>query len=96
MGRTQCGEAAPFICGNKRLEDVLSDGDRLGGVSRALFIALVAVAVVLLVVGLVVASTALALVGLFGAVVVVAVQALIAGGDWIQDASRRRFRDHER
>jgi hypothetical protein len=59
-----------------------------------MFIALVAIALVLLIVGLVIASTALALIGLFAAVVIVAVQALIAGGDWIQEASRRRFRDN--
>jgi hypothetical protein len=65
-------------------------------VSRAIFIALVAIAVVLLVGGLLIASTALALIGLFGAVAIVAVQALLAGGDWIQEASRRRFRDNGR
>jgi urea transporter len=65
-------------------------------VSRAIFIALVAIAVVLLVVGLLIASTVLALIGLFGAVAIVAVQALLAGGDWIQEASRRRFRDNGR
>jgi hypothetical protein len=65
-------------------------------VSRAIFITLVTVALALLVIGLVIASTGLALVGLFGAVAIVAVQALIAGGDWIQDASRRRFRDDGR
>jgi len=61
-----------------------------------MFITLVAVALVLLVVGLIVDLTALALVGLFAAVAIVAVQALIAGGDWIQEANRRRFRDDGR
>jgi hypothetical protein len=56
----------------------------------------VAVAIVLLVVGLVTGSTVLALIGLFVGVAIVAVQALISGGDWIQEASRRRFRDNGR
>ena len=64
--------------------------------SRAIFIPLVVIALALLIIGLVIASTALALVGLFSAVAIVAVQALIAGGDWIQEASRRRFRDDGR
>lgn len=59
--------------------------------SRRLAIALIAVAVVLLVVGLVADVTALALVGLYGGVVVAAVWALAAGGDWIRDVSERRF-----
>ena len=57
---------------------------------------LLALAIVALVVGLVVDSTPLALVGLFGAVAIAAVEALIAGGYFIQDASRRRFRDNGR
>jgi hypothetical protein len=61
--------------------------------SRATFIGLIVLAVVLLVVGLIIGSTALALVGLFGGVALGTVAALIAGGDWIRDASRGRFRN---
>jgi len=43
------------------------------------------------VVGLIVDSTLLAVLGLFGAVALVVVQALAAGGDWIRDASAGRF-----
>lgn len=64
--------------------------------SRLTFITLLTVAIILLVVGLLADSTALALIGLFGGVAIVAVQALIAGGDFIQEASRRRFRDNGR
>ncbi len=65
-------------------------------VTPVTLIALGAVAVVLLVVGLVVESPALALVGLFGGIAVMVVQALIVGGDWIRKASRGRFRDSGR
>jgi hypothetical protein len=64
-------------------------------VSRLTFITLLTVAIILLV-GLLVDTTALALIGLFGGVAIVAVQALIAGGDFIQEASKRRFRDNGR
>jgi len=57
---------------------------------------LLGVAVVLLVLGLVLNATALALVGLFGGVAVIAVQALAVGGDWIGEASKRRFRNDDR
>jgi TRAP-type C4-dicarboxylate transport system permease large subunit len=61
-------------------------------VSRLTFVVVLVVAVALLVVGLVLDSTALALIGLLGGVVVAAVWALAAGGDWLRDASAGRFR----
>jgi hypothetical protein len=48
-------------------------------------------AIVLLLVGLLLDSAALAVVGLFGGVAVAAVWALAAGGDWLRDASAGRF-----
>jgi len=59
--------------------------------SRPAFIFMIAVAVGLLVAGLLAGVAALALIGLFGGVVVAAVWALAAGGDWIRDVSARRF-----
>jgi hypothetical protein len=64
--------------------------------SSRVLVALIAVAVALLVVGLVIGSTALALVGFFGGVAVIAVLGLAAGGDWIREASRGRFRNSGR
>ena len=59
--------------------------------TRITFIVLLAVAIVLLVVGLLVDSAPLAVVGLFGGVAIAAVWALAAGGDWLRDASAGRF-----
>ena len=59
--------------------------------TRITFIAILAVAVVLLVVGLLIDSAPLAVIGLFGGVAVAAVWALAAGGDWLRDASAGRF-----
>ncbi|MDQ3859468.1 MAG: hypothetical protein M3327_13670 [Actinomycetota bacterium] len=59
---------------------------------KAVLISLIAVAVVLLIVGLLIESVALALIGLFGGSAVAMVHGLIVGGDWIREASRGRFR----
>ncbi|HEV8250200.1 MAG TPA: hypothetical protein VGQ15_09530 [Gaiellaceae bacterium] len=64
--------------------------------SQRTWIVVIAIAVVLLVVGLLVGSTALAVIGLFGGVAVAAVWALAAGGDWLRDASAGRFNRHGR
>ena len=64
--------------------------------ARRTFILLLGVAVVLLILGLVLDSTALALIGLFGGVVVAAVWAAAAGGDWLRDASAGRFKQRGR
>lgn len=48
---------------------------------------------VLLVVGLAADVTALVLVGFFGVVMGLIVLAAAAGGEWIREASARRFRD---
>jgi len=60
-------------------------------VARITFVVVLAVALVLLVAGLLVDSAVLAVIGLFGGVVVAAVWALAAGGDWLRDASSGRF-----
>lgn len=52
---------------------------------------LLGIAIVLLLVGLLLDSAAVAVVGLFGGVAVAAVWALAAGGDWLRDASAGRF-----
>jgi hypothetical protein len=60
-------------------------------VTRITYLILLGGAIVLLLVGLLLDSAALAVVGLFGGVAVAAVWALAAGGDWLRDASAGRF-----
>jgi len=60
-------------------------------VSPITFTAALVVALVLLVVGLLVDSAVLAVIGLFGGVTVASVWALADGGDWLRDASSGRF-----
>ena len=59
--------------------------------SARVAIAFIVAAVVVLIVGLLIESTALALIGLLVSVVVAGVWALAAGGDWIRDVSAGRF-----
>jgi hypothetical protein len=59
--------------------------------SRRTAIVLIAGALVMLVAGLLAGVAVLAFIGLYGAVLVAAVWALAAGGDFIRDASARRF-----
>lgn len=59
--------------------------------SQRIAIGLIALAAALLAAGLLAGVTALALIGLFGGVAVAAVWALAAAGDFIRDASERRF-----
>ena len=59
--------------------------------SRRTSIVIIAVGLALLVVGLVANSAVLAVLGLYGAVIVAAVWALAAGGEWIRDLSAGRF-----
>lgn len=64
--------------------------------SRLTLLAVIVAAVVLVVLGVVLGSTPLAIIGLFGGVAVAAVWALAAGGDWLRDASAGRFRRNGR
>jgi hypothetical protein len=64
--------------------------------SRRTTVVLIAIGIVMLVVGLLADSAVLAVIGLYGGVVVAAVWALAAGGDWIRDASAGRFSRHGR
>ena len=64
--------------------------------SRRISIGLIALGIALLVIGLATNTAALAILGLFGAVLVAAVWALAAGGDWIRDVSAGRFTRHGR
>jgi hypothetical protein len=59
--------------------------------SRRTGIVLIAVAIALVVAGLLAHVVALAVIGLFGGVAVGSVWALAAGGDWVRDVSERRF-----
>ena len=59
--------------------------------SRRTSIVIIAIGLVLLVVGLVADSAVLVVLGLYGSVVIAAVWALAAGGEWIRDLSAARF-----
>jgi hypothetical protein len=60
-------------------------------VSNRTFLIVVVVAVVLVVLGVALSLTPLAVIGLFGGVAVAAAWAFAAGGDWLRDASADRF-----
>jgi hypothetical protein len=59
--------------------------------SSRLAIAIIVLALAMLVAGLVAHVAALALIGLYGAVMVGAVWAFAAAGDFVRDVSARRF-----